>query len=268
MFDSAAPAKTVDPGRIDGVPADSAASVDVERLGRQLLGTWADIRAAARTFAANPQLHRVDGLTLEEQRERTMRQLALLAEHGAVKRAFPTEFGGQGDNGGNITSFEELVSADPSLQIKAGVHWGLFGSAVLQLGTRYHHEKFLPGIIDLTVPGAFAMTEIGHGSDVASIATTATYDPGAREFVINTPFRAAWKEFIGNAAVHGTAAVVFAQLISQGVNHGVHALYVPIRGDDGEFLPGIDGTDDGLKGGLNGVDNGRLRFDHVRVPRT
>ena len=136
MFDSAAPAKTVDPGQIDGVPADSAASVDVERLGRQLLGTWADIRAAARKFAANPQLHRVDGLTLEEQRERTMRQLALLAEHGAVKRAFPTEFGGQGDNGGNITSFEELVSADPSLQIKAGVHWGLFGSAVLQLGTR------------------------------------------------------------------------------------------------------------------------------------
>ena len=268
MFDSAAPAKTVDPGQTDGVSADSAASVDVERLGRQLMGTWADIRAAARKFAANPQLHRVDGLTLEEQRERTMRQLALLAEHGAVKRAFPTEFGGQGDNGGNITSFEELVSADPSLQIKAGVHWGLFGSAVLQLGTRYHHEKFLPGIIDLTVPGAFAMTEIGHGSDVASIATTATYDPGTREFVINTPFRAAWKEFIGNAALHGKAAVVFAQLISQGVNHGVHALYVPIRGDDGEFLPGIDGTDDGLKGGLNGVDNGRLRFDHVRVPRT
>ena len=86
--------------------------------------------------------------------------------------------------------------------------------------------------------------------------------------MINTPFRAAWKEFIGNAALHGKAAVVFAQLISQGVNHGVHALYVPIRGDDGEFLPGIDGTDDGLKGGLNGVDNGRLHFDHVRVPRT
>jgi acyl-CoA oxidase len=139
---------------------------------------------------------------------------------------------------------------------------------VLQLGTRYHHEKFLPGIIDLTVPGAFAMTEIGHGSDVASIATTATYDAETREFVINTPFRAAWKEFIGNAALHGKAAVVFAQLISQGVNHGVHALYVPIRGEDGEFLPGIDGTDDGLKGGLNGVDNGRLHFDQVRVPRT
>ncbi len=273
MFDSATPVKTVDHATIDGVSTDStasdaAASVDVESLSRQLMGTWADIRLAARKFAGDPQLHHIEGLTLEEQRERTMRQLALLAEHGAVKRAFPQEFGGEGDNGGNITSFEELVSADPSLQIKAGVHWGLFGSAVLQLGTRYHHEKFLPGIIDLTVPGAFAMTEIGHGSDVASIATTATYDLETCEFVINTPFRAAWKEYIGNAALHGKAAVVFAQLISHGVNHGVHALYVPIRDDDGEFLPGIDGTDDGLKGGLNGVDNGRLHFDHVRVPRT
>ncbi|GAB3041562.1 acyl-CoA dehydrogenase [Parafrigoribacterium mesophilum] len=266
MFDSAAPVKTADPA--EGVATDAAASVDVASLGRQLMGTWADIRAAAREFAGNPQLHRKDGLSLTEQRERTMRQLALLAEHGAVKRAFPKAFGGQGDNGGNITSFEELVSADPSLQIKAGVHWGLFGSAVLQLGTSYHHEKFLPGIIDLTVPGAFAMTEVGHGSDVASIATTATYDPQAHEFVIHTPFRGAWKEFIGNAALHGKAAVVFAQLISQGVNHGVHALYVPIRDDDGEFLPGIGGTDDGLKGGLNGVDNGRLHFDNVRVPRT
>jgi acyl-CoA oxidase len=266
MFDSAAPVKTVEPS--DGAIAAAAASVDIDSLNRQLMGTWADIRAAARAFAADPRLHREDGLSLDEQRERTMQQLNLLVEHGAVKRAFPKEFGGEGDNGGNITAFEELVSADPSLQIKAGVHWGLFGSAVLQLGTRHHHEKFLPGIIDLTVPGAFAMTEIGHGSDVASIATTATYDPDTHEFVINTPFRGAWKEFIGNAALHGKAAVVFAQLISQGVNHGVHALYVPLRGDDGEFLPGIGGTDDGLKGGLNGVDNGRLHFDNVRVPRT
>ena len=35
-----------------------------------------------------------------------------------------------------------------------------------------------------------------------------------------------------------------------------------------EFLPGVGGEDDGLKGGLNGIDNGRLWFDQVRVPRT
>ncbi len=110
--------------------------------------------------------------------------------------------------------------ADPSLQIKSGVQWGLFGSAVLQLGTAEHHEKWLPGIMDLSIPGAFAMTEIGHGSDVAAVGTTATYDAATEEFVINTPFRAATKEYLGNAALHGVAATVFAQLITNGVNHG------------------------------------------------
>ena len=74
------------------------------------------------------------------------------------------------------------------------------------------------------------------------------------------------KEYLGNAGIHGTAAVVFAQLITKGVNHGVHAFYLPIR-ENGEFLPGIGGEDNGLKGGLNGIDNGKLHFTNVRVPR-
>ena len=111
------------------------------------------------------------------------------------------------------------------------------------------------------------MTETGHGSDVAAIGTTATYDVDSGDFVLHTPFRAAWKDYLGNAALHGIAAVVFAQLISLGVNHGVHAFYVPLRDGTGAFLPGIGGEDDGLKGGLNGIDNGRLHFDQVRVPR-
>ena len=89
-----------------------------------------------------------------------------------------------------------------------------------------------------------------------------------QEFVINTPFRAAWKDYLGNAGQHGKAATVFAQLITNGVNHGVHCFYVPIRDEAGNFLPGIGGEDDGLKGGLNGIDNGRLHFTDVRVPRT
>jgi acyl-CoA oxidase len=122
--------------------------------------------------------------------------------------------------------------------------------------------------MSLDIPGAFAMTEVGHGSDVASIATTATYDADTQEFVIHTPFRAAWKDYLGNAAVHGKAATLFAQLITNGVNHGVHCFYVPIRDDEGNFLPGIGGEDDGIKGGLNGIDNGKLHFTHVRIPRT
>jgi acyl-CoA oxidase len=246
-----------------------APAVDVEALGRQLLGKWADVRLQARELAARPELHKVEGLTHTDHRARVFGQLKYLVDNEAVHRAFPAALGGSDDHGGNIAGFEELVVADPSLQIKAGVQWGLFGSAVMHLGTAEHHTKWLPGIMNLDIPGCFAMTETGHGSDVASIATTATYDPDAEEFVIHTPFRAAWKDYIGNAANDGLGAVVFAQLVTRGVNHGVHAFFVDLRDPDTkEFLPGIGGEDDGVKGGLNGIDNGRLHFTNVRVPRT
>ncbi|PRB10314.1 acyl-CoA dehydrogenase [Microbacterium sp. MYb72] len=241
---------------------------DVEQITELLMGTWADIRRQAREMIKDPAFWRKDDLGKDEHRERVLSQLHLLVENKAVHRAFPKRLGGEENNGANIAGFEELVVADPSLQIKSGVQWGLFGSAVLQLGTAEHHDKWLPGIMSLEIPGAFAMTEIGHGSDVASVGTTATYDPETEEFVIHTPFRAATKEYLGNAALHGVAATVFAQLITNGVNHGVHCFYVPLRGEDGVDLPGIGREDDGLKGGLNGIDNGRLSFDHVRVPRT
>lgn len=268
MVDTAARSSATEPiEHLETGPIDLAApSFNKAALGEQLLGTWADYRRHSRELAGRADMHRIDGLSMEEHRERVLGQLHILVKDGQVNLPFPVELGGQNVHGGNIAAFEELVLADPSLQIKAGVQWGLFASAILHLGTQRHHELFLPSAMSLEVPGAFAMTETGHGSDVASIGTTATFDEDTDEFVIHTPFRGAWKDYLGNAALHGTAAVVFAQLITRGVNHGVHAFYVPIRDENG-FVSGVGGEDDGLKGGLNGIDNGRLHFDHVRVPR-
>jgi acyl-CoA oxidase len=165
-------------------------------------------------------------------------------------------------------AFEVLGFGDLSLMVKAGVQWGLFGGAVQALGTREHHERYLPGIMSAELPGCFAMTETGHGSDVQHLRTTATYDPGAQEFVVHTPDEMARKDYIGNAARDGRLAVVFAQLVTGGEEHGVHALVVPIRDEDGNPAPGVTIEDCGPKAGLNGVDNGRLTFDHVRVPRS
>ncbi len=241
--------------------------IDRDLLTTMLLGTWADTRREARELIKDPVFWQITGLPMDEHRERVLSQLHLLVEAGGSRRAFPAKHGGLEDNGANLAGFEELVLADPSLQIKSGVQWGLFGSAIHQLGTEKHHDRWLPDVISLALPGAFAMTETGHGSDVAAIGTTATYDPDTEEFVIHTPFRGAWKDYLGNAALHGKAAVVFAQLITGGVNYGVHCFFVPIRDDEGAFLPGVGGEDDGVKGGLNGIDNGRLHFDHVRIPR-
>ena len=47
----------------------------------------------------------------------------------------------------------------------------------------------------------------------------------------------------------------------------MHAWLVPIRDEQGSPCPGVTIGDDGAKAGLDGVDNGRLSFDHVQVPR-
>jgi acyl-CoA oxidase len=140
----------------------------------------------------------------------------------------------------------------------------------VNLGTQKHLDKYLDGISNLTYPGCFAMTELHHGSNVQGIQTTAIFDRMTDEFIINTPNEGALKWWIGNAAVHGKFASVFARLLLPSpdshldTDMGVHAFIVPIRSmEDHSVLPGIEIHDCGFKIGLNGVDNGALRFDNV-----
>ena len=201
-------------------------------------------------------------------RTKVAEQLKIMAAHGAAEDGFKKEHGGNGDVGAAITQIEMLAMSDLSLMVKAGVQWGLFGGAIENLGTERHHQAYVPRIINLDLLGCFAMTETGHGSDVQALETTATYDAATHEFVIDSPTRTARKDYIGGAAQTATVAAVFAQLVTPGgEGHGVHCLVVPIRDDDGEDLPGVTTSDCHYKGGLPGVDNGRIQFDHVRVPR-
>lgn len=241
--------------------------VDDAELRGLLDGRWAYVRERARDVLQGEDFAPVTGLPMEDHRALTTERLGKLAGTGMQAYGFPEEVGGAGDVGASVVAFEMLVP-DLSLMVKMGVQWGLFGGAISALGTERHHREYLPGVMSLDLPGCFAMTETGHGSDVQSLRTTATYDPKTEEFVVHTPDESARKDYIGNAARDGRMAVVFAQLHSAGIDHGVHALMVPIRNEDGTPAPGVTIEDCGHKAGLNGVDNGRLWFDQVRVPRT
>jgi acyl-CoA oxidase len=249
------------------IAAEELPQPDTARLRSFLDGKWAEARDGAREQLRDPLFAPVHGLDTEAHRTRVAEQMRALAETPGPKLGFPERFGGAGDVGGFVTGFETLAFGDLSLLVKVGVQWGLFGGALLHLGTERHHEAYLRPMMTLELPGCFAMTETGHGSDVQSVRTTAEFLPDEDVFVINTPDIDARKDYIGNAARDGRMAVVFAQLTSGGGSHGVHALLVPIRDERGNVIPGVAIEDCGHKAGLNGVDNGRLTFANVRVPR-
>lgn len=242
--------------------------IPAETLRTVVDGRWAHVRQQTREqLAANADMRANPDLSSADYRGHITDSLKFLTSSGRPHTGFDPSVGGEGDVGGVVTAFAMLAYGDLSLLVKAGVQWGLFGGAVQVLGTERHHEQYLRKIIDGELLGCFAMTESGHGSDVQHLHTTATYDAAAGEFVVHTPYPQARKEYIGNAARDGRMAVVFAQLVTGDEKPGVHAFLVPLRASDGNPLPGVTIGDDGRKAGLNGVDNGRLTFDHVRIPR-
>lgn len=117
--------------------------------------------------------------------------------------------------------------------------------------------------------GCYAQTELGHGSNVAGIETTATFDRATQEFVINTPTISAIKFWPGDMSRLSSYAVVFAKLIIDGKAYGVHSFLVQTRNTETwDLLPGIEAGDIGPKFGYNSKDNGFMLFRNVRIPRT
>jgi acyl-CoA oxidase len=239
---------------------------DIDALAKILDGTQEGTIKKVKTLLSDKTFAYLDTDNLVEYREKVLQWCRHLAHQGYGAMAYPKEYGGSGDMEAYFAIMEALSYHDLSLVIKFGVQFGLFGMSVYFLGTEKHHKKYLKDIGTLELPGCFAMTETGHGSNVRGIETTATYDHATKSFMIHTPVAQAQKEYIGNAACHGQMATVFAKLIVGGKDYGVGAFLVPLRDKKGTMHPGVTIEDCGRKMGLNGVDNGKIRFDNVIVP--
>ncbi len=252
-------------------PAEGGFST--EDMLRHLDGPWHQTRQSVRAILGSSPFTAFSHDDTSEQsrgdayREQTLQWCRELAERGMGGRSVLESQGDARRQGHFISTFDTLATFDLSLVVKYGVQFGLFGVSIFFLGTQQHHDRYLGDVCDLALPGCFAMTERGHGSNVQALETTATYDAETDSIVVNTPSERAHKEYIGNAARHGKMATVFAQLFVGGECHGVHAVLVPIRDAAHAPCPGVRIEDSGDKMGLAGVDNGRLWFDNVRVPR-
>ena len=249
-------------------PGKTEPRFEVAALTGFLDGDYAEVRRRVRDLISRPEFSYRYDIDRSEYRRLVLDRVRILANEGLGRLSYPKQYQGGGDMGAFVAAFETAAHGDLSVVVKFGVQFGLFGGSVLQLGTSSHHEAYLARIGALDLPGCFAMTETDHGSNVYDLETVAVFDAATGDFVIDTPHPGARKDYIGNAAVDGRMATVFAQLEVGGKRHGVHALLVPIRTPEGNPCAGVGIEDCGEKLGLNGVDNGRLWFEAVRVPRS
>ena len=249
-------------------------SEDVAGLQHFLEGDSREFRARAKEY----MLKRWDvftvnadqewGKSVEDQRASALSRAKCFVDSGLVSvrdiLRDPLKF---------LAAHEVIAISCASATYLFSVHFNLFGGSVLKLGTEKHHKKYLEGIDSMTgLPGCFALTETGNGViSGMSMDTTATYDHETQEFIIHSPTPESQKNWISFAANHAQGCVVFVDLITgkkgATISEGVHAIYVPIRSKAGKVLKGVTILDQGHKPCINGNDNGRISFDHVRVPR-
>uniref|UniRef100_A0A671YGZ3 Acyl-coenzyme A oxidase n=1 Tax=Sparus aurata TaxID=8175 RepID=A0A671YGZ3_SPAAU len=148
------------------------------------------------------------------------------------------------------------------------LHLGMFLPTLLNQANQEQMDRFFMPSWNLEIIGTYAQTEMGHGTHLRGLETTATYDPATQEFVLNSPTVSSIKWWPGGLGKTSNHAIVLAQLYTQGNCHGLHAFIVPIRDMNTHVpLPGIVVGDIGPKFGFDEIDNGYLKMENVRIPR-
>lgn len=160
------------------------------------------------------------------------------------------------------------TSQATNLHLRGSVGIAMCIQLIMVMGTEEQKALFLPELDQFRWVSAYAQTELGHGSDVEGIETTAVYDDKTDSFVLNTPTIEAIKWWPGDLAISATHILLIARLVSQGKDHSVQCFFFQIRDlKTHELLPGIESGDIGPKLGYNSKDNGFIRFSNFRIPK-
>ncbi|KAG2520127.1 hypothetical protein BBO99_00005720 [Phytophthora kernoviae] len=146
------------------------------------------------------------------------------------------------------------------------VHRAMFVPTLENQADNEQQAQWLPLARSFRIIGAYAQTELGHGSNVQGLETTAIYDKGTQEFVIDSPTLTSRKWWPGGLGKTATHAIVHAKLLIDGESKGVQAFIVQLRSLESHMpLPGIEMGDIGPKVGFNSLDNGYAVFRNVRA---
>ncbi|KAF9168696.1 acyl-Coenzyme A oxidase [Actinomortierella ambigua] len=163
--------------------------------------------------------------------------------------------------------FTAMSFYSESYSMRIYVHEMLFRQALMLFGTAEQQDKWMDDIENWRVIGCFAMTELGHSSNLRGLETTSTYDRATNEWVIHSPTLTSTKWWIGMSGETATHTVAICQTVVDGKNHGINWFIVPLRDrKTGKLLPGVTCGDIGHKSSRQGLDNGWIQFTQVRIP--
>uniref|UniRef100_A0A8C7E9Y7 Acyl-coenzyme A oxidase n=1 Tax=Nothoprocta perdicaria TaxID=30464 RepID=A0A8C7E9Y7_NOTPE len=166
-------------------------------------------------------------------------------------------------NGPEVQDICRCLSGDIALVLHR-----VFMRSISVLGSDKQIAKWIPLATDYQIIGSYAQTELGHGTYLQGLETTAVFDTATQEFILNTPKISAMKWWPGDMGRSATHTVVFAQLYVHGKCYGVHPFILQIRSlEDHSPRPGVTVGDIGPKMDFQHADNGFLLLQNVRVPR-
>ncbi|PWA02582.1 hypothetical protein BB558_001271, partial [Smittium angustum] len=106
---------------------------------------------------------------------------------------------------------------------------GMFIPTLMQQCTDEQKKAFLEPALKYQIIGCYAQTEMGHGSNIRGLETTATFIEETDEFEVNSPTLTSTKWWIGSLGISSTHASVMAQIYVKGQHVGLFPIIVPIR---------------------------------------
>uniref|UniRef100_A0A1B6GE28 Acyl-coenzyme A oxidase n=1 Tax=Cuerna arida TaxID=1464854 RepID=A0A1B6GE28_9HEMI len=183
------------------------------------------------------------------------------------------EWQNRSNSGGGVGMYESVLGGTiGSAIVKEGIpftlHFVMFVPTLMGQATIEQQAYWIGRAWNCEIMGTYAQTELGHGTFIRGLETTAHYDPATEEFVLNSPTLTSYKWWPGGLGQTANYAIVVAQLYTHGVCHGIHPFIVQLRDEETHMpLPGIKIGEIGAKLGMNSVNNGYLGFENVRIPR-
>lgn len=179
----------------------------------------------------------------------------------------------QAQGKGSVDSFRQILGGQLGTAVfKDGnplaLHYVMFIPTLMGQGTIEQQAYWINRAWNLEIIGTYAQTELGHGTFIRGLETTATYDPLKEEFILHSPTLTSYKWWPGGLGHSANYAIVLAQLYTKGQCHGIHPFIVQLRDEDTHRpLQGIKIGEIGHKLGMNATNNGFLGFEQVRIPR-